>query len=93
MRKITSIILALAFIVVSITGVQMIGAHGHGPGGHGKYPAVQSQPVGSNTAVDRSEESRQKSFYPRAAHEWGGYIFIIAGSTSWTQFETNEVIS
>jgi len=79
MRKFTSIILALAFILVSITGVQMTDGGGHGLGDNGKYPAVQSQPVGNNIAANSSAEPRQKSFYPKAAHEWGGYIFIIAG--------------
>ncbi|WP_346355608.1 DUF4405 domain-containing protein [Azotosporobacter soli] len=77
MRKITSIILALAFILVSITGIQLTG---------GKPPAsaatVQIQSVAS--AAPNSENAaapvRQKSFYPKVAHEWGGYLFILAGA-------------
>jgi len=79
MRKFTSIILALAFILVSITGIQMTGGGGHGPQGGGKSPAVQSQTVETSIPVTSSEEPRQKSFYPKQAHEWGGYLFIIAG--------------
>ncbi|TWH47712.1 DUF4405 domain-containing protein [Sporomusa sp. KB1] len=79
MRRFTSIILALAFILVSITGLQMTGGGGHGPGNAEKYQTVQSQQAGSNTAGNNSAEPRQKSFYPKVAHEWGGYVFIIAG--------------
>lgn len=79
MRKFTSIILALAFILVSITGLQMTGGGGHGPGDNEKYQTVQSQEVGSTIAGNNSAEPRQKSFYPKVAHEWGGYVFIIAG--------------
>lgn len=79
MRKFTSILLALAFILVSITGIQLTG----GGGGRGpsdvKSSTVQSQPVGNTIAVNSSENVRQKSFYPKVAHEWGGYLFILAG--------------
>lgn len=78
MRKFTSIILALTFILVSITGVQMTGGGGHGSEGS-KTPVVQSQSAGTTPVVNSSQTVRQKSFYPKVAHEWGGYLFILAG--------------
>lgn len=79
MRKITSIVLALAFILLAVTGIQMSSSGGRGPEGDGKIPVVQSQAIGNNILVSSAKESRQKSFYPKQAHEWGGYLFIIAG--------------
>ena len=77
MRKITSIILALAFIIVALTGVQM--DFSHSGGDRSKPPAVQSMDNGNNIAVKASNVPRQVSFYPKVAHEWAGYLFIIAG--------------
>lgn len=74
MRKTTSLILVLAFILVSITGVQMTGGSGHAP-----VSTVQAQ--SADTAADAPKQLRPKSFYPKVAHEWGGYLFIIAGLT------------
>ena len=79
MRKITSIILALTFILVSITGIQLTGGSGRAPISDGKSPTVQSQSAGNMTQVNNSEKVRQKPFYPKVAHEWGGYLFIFAG--------------
>ena len=103
MRKYISIVLALTFILVSVTGLQMIFTGGGGSRGNGKYPMAQSQPFGKmnagsgygpgggkyaivqnqsigNIAANSSQESRQQSFYPNAAHKLGGFIFIIAGA-------------
>ena len=73
MRKIISITLALAFILVSVTGLQLTGGS--------KPPMTQSQSIGNTatTTVNNAEKARQKSFYPKVAHEWGGYLFILAG--------------
>ncbi|MDF2633343.1 MAG: hypothetical protein K0R78_217 [Pelosinus sp.] len=74
MRKITSIILALAFVIVSVTGVQMA------MGGTGKRPDMKSATIQSNTVASNNvNASRHMPFYPKKAHEWMGYIFIIAG--------------
>ena len=93
MRKYISIVLALTFILVSVTGLQMIYMGGRGSRDNGKYPMAQSQPFGKmnagsghgpggigNIAANSSQESRQKPLYPNAAHKWGGFIFIIAGA-------------
>lgn len=74
MRKIISIILALAFVIVSVTGVQMA------MGGTSKRPVIKSAITESNAIVSSDVHvSRQAPFYPKKAHEWMGYIFIIAG--------------
>ena len=75
MRKFTSIILALAFIIVAVTGVQMSLPHGE----RSKPPVVQSSVNGNDIAASTPRVPQQVSFYPKAAHEWGGYLFIIAG--------------
>jgi hypothetical protein len=77
MRKITSIILALAFILVAVTGVQM--ALPHGGDVKDKPAIIQSSENEKNSAVSVSRAPRQASFYPKAAHEWAGYVFIVAG--------------
>jgi len=71
MRKYTSLILALAFIIVSVTGLQM------DMGGGGKPPQVKT--IESNVSASEVNVPRQSSFYPKKAHEVAGYIFIIAG--------------
>lgn len=78
MRKITSIILALSFVIVSVTGMQMA------MGGSGKRPVVKSATVESNVAVSDVNGLRQATFYPKKAHEWMGYIFIVAGVAHFT---------
>lgn len=72
MRKIVSIVLALTFILLSITGIQ-IASYEHGPGVDSQYLTEQGQQYSSY------EEQFRERFYPSKIHEWGGYIFIIAG--------------
>ena len=75
MRKIISIILAIAFIIVSVTGVQM--TSGSKP--QNVQPrSVQQQAVGSPES-GKSMAKREMPFYPKKAHEWFGYLFIGAG--------------
>ena len=69
MRRLTSIILAIAFVVLSVSGVQMTLP---------KPQSVQQQTVG-NPEDNKVMVKREKSFYPKAAHEWAGYLFIGAG--------------
>lgn len=72
MRRITSIILTLAFIIVSVSGVQMA-----------VVPKTQNfrQQVLSNLDGDKSmaKGEKERPFYPKEAHEWAGYLFIGAG--------------
>ena len=69
MRRIISIILAISFIIVAITSVQM---------------AVMRKPQNlyQNTVSNQGEKTIAKAdapFYPKKAHEWSGYLFIGAG--------------
>ncbi|AIF50323.1 DUF4405 domain-containing protein [Pelosinus sp. UFO1] len=70
MRKITSIILTIAFIIVSVSGVQMAVVP--------KPKNVQQQMIG-NRDGDKSMAMCGMAFYPKKAHEWAGYLFIGAG--------------
>jgi hypothetical protein len=67
MRRIISIILAISFVVVLITGIHM---------------SVMPKPQNvyhNNPGVDKSLVKASGSFYPKKAHEWSGYLFIGAG--------------
>lgn len=68
MRRITSILLAISFVIVSVSGLQMTFSHKE------KAPQVQTMVISDASAVDKT-----KSFYPKEAHEWFGYLFIGAG--------------
>ena len=78
MRKITSILLALSFVLVAITGIQMTG--GHGPE-DGKYLIERSsvQNAVNSGSTSGAAERKRPDLYPRHVHEWGGYLFIVAG--------------
>jgi hypothetical protein len=77
MRKITSLILALAFIMVAVTGIQLDLSHG---GGKESKPAhTQSNAATISHAVSAAHDFHQPSFYPKVIHEWFGYLFIVAG--------------
>lgn len=71
MRKVTSIILAIAFVIVSVSGVQL--ALGSKP------QSVQQQMVSSPEGNKTAAVKQEKPFYPKKAHEWFGYLFIGAG--------------
>ena len=77
LKRITSIILALAFILVAVTGVQLNFSHGGGE--EGKPPAIQSSIDGKSAAQASRVPPSGRSFYPGEAHEWAGYLFIVAG--------------
>jgi hypothetical protein len=77
MRKMTSLILALAFIIVAVTGVQLDLAHGGRE--KPKQAITQSKVDAASSAASAPRELRQPSFYPKTAHEWSGYLFIVAG--------------
>ena len=70
MRKITSIILTIAFIIVSVSGVQMAVVP--------KPQNIQQQMQGNHDG-GKSMAKGSMPFYPKKAHEWVGYLFIGAG--------------
>ena len=70
MRRIASLILVIAFIVVSVSGVQMVVVP--------KPQNVQQQTLGNNDS-NKSIALEGRPFYPKKAHEWAGFLFIGAG--------------
>jgi len=70
MRRITSIILAVAFIIVSVSGLEMSLMP--------KPKNVQQQIV-ANSEGNKPVATTGMPFYPKKAHEWIGYLFIGAG--------------
>ncbi len=74
MRRITSIILVIAFFVVSVTGIQLTTAHGHG--GEDRPLKKYQQLAASNNSAGVSFE---KPLYPKEVHQWAGFLFIGAG--------------
>lgn len=67
-RKIASITLAVAFILLSVTGLQL---------SLGPKPAKNPVQIEQQQQVPVKQE---KSFYPKELHEWAGYAFIAAGT-------------
>ncbi len=68
MRKITSIVLAVAFVIVSVSGIQMI-----------VTPKPQNFQQQIAASYDGNKAKAEIPFYPKKAHEWAGYLFIGAG--------------
>lgn len=77
MRRITSIILAIAFIVVSVTGIQMDNVQDRLKAADNS--SMIQQLVDSNNSGIIIILSAGKLFYPREAHKIAGYLFIITG--------------
>jgi hypothetical protein len=77
MRRITSIIVALAFIALAITGLQM--GLFHGGEGHGRPPFMQGTDGNTGIATRGPQMAHQESHYPKVWHEWAGYLFVIGG--------------
>jgi len=75
MRRITSIILAVVFIVVSVTGVQMDIVQ-DSLKAEGKSLMIQQEMSDGSIIIIVSQD---KLFYPRSAHKIAGYLFIVAG--------------
>ena len=68
MRRFISLVLTLTFLVVSLTGIALI---------------VVKKPAAPRTEQSQSATyvapKTQSAFPLKAAHEWGGFIFIAAG--------------
>lgn len=75
MRRITSIILAIAFVIVSASGLQM--ALASKP--HNVQPQSVQRQTGASPDGNKSMVKREMPFYPKKAHEWFGYLFVGAG--------------
>jgi cytochrome b561 len=70
MRRVTSIVLLATFLILSVSGVQIA-----------LMPKRLNVPRQTQASIetDNPATRREKPFYPRKAHEWTGYVFIIAG--------------
>jgi hypothetical protein len=73
MRRIAAIILALAFIIVSVTGIQMIAIPREKPQKLTQQ-AIENKDIGKNTGANAA-----RLFNPKKVHEAAGFIFIGAG--------------
>jgi hypothetical protein len=78
MRRITSIILALAFIIVSVTGIQMEIVQ-DGLKVESKSLMVQQEIINDKNNDTIIVVSAAKLFYPREVHKFFGYLFIVTG--------------
>ena|GEM_PF-1490158 len=78
MRGITSIILALAFIAVSVTGVQMDIVQDRFKD-EGKSLIMKQELANKSNSSIVLIVSEDELFYPRSTHKITGYIFILAG--------------
>lgn len=70
MRRVTSIILMIAFISLSISGLHMALVP--------RSQNIQQQMLGNHNG-DKLTARGERPFYPKKAHEWSGYIFIATG--------------
>lgn len=78
MRRFISLTLLITYLVVSITGIQLVLPHDKG----GKPPAISTSIAAESSAPSSSAKAAEKStppFYPKRMHEWAGYLFIVAG--------------
>lgn len=72
MRKATSILLLLTYLILAVTGIQLALPHDKGA-----RPSVAITESGVNT--HKAIEKAGPPFYPKGLHEWAGYLFILAG--------------
>lgn len=78
MRRITSIIVAAAFLALAVTGLQM--GLFHGGEGHGRPPFAEGANGEIDMTVGGPRMGHEPSLYPKALHEWAGYLFVVAGA-------------
>lgn len=71
MRKWISIMLTAAFLVLSVSGLQLA---------MGQKPASVQQQMSVSHNTDGAAPKGQLPFYPKQAHEWAGFLFIAAGA-------------
>lgn len=71
MRRIISIIMLIMFVLLSVSGIQLIVAPKNKP------QQIQQQMMNSGQNQFMNTENRH--FYPKEAHEWAGIIFIVVG--------------
>jgi len=80
MRRATSIVLALAFILVSVTGLFMALGPRHGPGGP-PPGAGFGGPFGDDEGGGFEKggpRGPHEPLFPKQLHEWGAYLLVIA---------------
>jgi len=76
MRRATSIVLAVSFILVAVTGLTMaLGGH-HGPGGG---PHGMRAGAGPGFGPPGGPGERVEPLFPKQIHEWGAYLMVLAG--------------
>lgn len=73
MRRIISILSLIAFLIVSVSGLQLVF------GGNDRPKRIEQQIVSSTDDVKHTMNMTEKPFYPKKAHEWAGFLFIGAG--------------
>jgi hypothetical protein len=79
MRRITSIILTVVFIVVSVTGVQIDIVQEilkDSLTAEGNSLTIQKEIAGTGVAIIVSQN---ELFYPKSIHKIAGYAFILVG--------------
>ena len=75
MTRVTSVVLTIAFIIVSLTGVIM----DLRPRGGAPPPAAMiSDATQLAPAPPQEPPARQRPIFPRQLHIWSGYLFMIA---------------
>ncbi|MEN6545716.1 MAG: DUF4405 domain-containing protein [Armatimonadia bacterium] len=79
MRRVTSIVLTVSFILVSFTGLQMAFGPRHAPPpGQGERVAADVDGGGAETRAPEGPP-RHPSIFPKLLHEWLGYLLVLSG--------------
>ena len=71
MRRITSLLLLVIFVLLAGTGLFMTFGRGGGP-----RPTV-ARTAGEEPGNRAGTPSRSKSFFPKGLHEWTGYAMVV----------------
>jgi cytochrome b561 len=70
MRRVTSLLLLVIFVLLAVTGLVMVFSHGGGS----RPPADFASAV--QTGERLLAQPRGNSFFPKELHEWMGYAMI-----------------
>ena len=82
MRRATSVVLTLSFVLVSLTGLQMgLGSHHGPPPGVSPRLAADADGVGGEEGQMRTPGGPpgHPPIYPKLLHEWLGYLLALSG--------------
>jgi hypothetical protein len=87
MRRVTSVVLALSFILLAVTGLSMMLRHGPGAGHGPPSMAGEGRGLGPRGPAERGPQFRaagppgehREPLFPSQLHELGALVMLVAG--------------